>query len=106
MLPDKEVINGDVGNLWLGSIWSEESEPVLSGDDVVWVDAALGQFQSIQELLELFGGQGVDILPHNGSFPLVTVWSYPAKLALAAIITCKVTCNIKSKLIVKLCTNM
>lgn len=98
MLPHKEVVDGNVGNLWLGSIRSQESQPVLGGNNVVRVDGGLGQFQSVQELLELLGCQGVDVLPHHSSFPLVTVGSGPAKFALATVITCEVTCNTEGTL--------
>lgn len=73
MLPDKQVVDGDVGDLGLGSIWTQESQPVLCGNDIVWVDGGLSQFQSIEELLELLRGQGVDVLPQHRGFPLVTV---------------------------------
>lgn len=98
MLPDKEVVDGDVGDLGLGSVWSQESQPVLRGDDVVRVGGGLGQFQSVEELLQLLGGQGVDVLPHHRGFPLVTVWSGPAKFTLTTVVPCKVTCNTESKL--------
>lgn len=97
MLPDEEVIDGDVGNLGLSSIWSQESQPVLGGNHVVWVNGGLSQFQSIQELLELFRGQRVDVLTYHGSFPLVTAWSGPAKLTLTTVISCKVTYNTEGK---------
>lgn len=98
MLPDKEVIDGDVGNLGLSSIWSQESQPVLGGNDIVWVGGGLGQLQNIEELLELLWGQGVDVLPHHRGFPLVTVRSGPAKFAQTTVMPCKVTCNTESKL--------
>lgn len=98
MLPDKEVVDGDVSKLGLSSIWSQESQPVLGGNDVVWLGGGLRQLQDIEELLELLGGQGVDVLPHNSSFPLVTVWSGPAKFALTTVITCKGTCNTQRQL--------
>lgn len=98
MLPHKEVVDGDVGNLGTGSIRTQKSEPVLGGNNVVGVDGRFSQFQSIQELLELFGSQGVDVLTHHRSFPLVTIWSSPAKFTLTTVVTCKVTCNAEGKL--------
>lgn len=98
MLPHKEVVDGDVGELGIGSIWSQESQPVLGGNDVVWVRGGLSQLQDIEKLLELFGGQGVDVLPYHGGFPQVTAWSGPAKFTLTTVIPCKVTCNTESKL--------
>lgn len=98
MLPDKEVVDGDVGNLWLSSIWSQESQPVLGGNHILWVGGGLSQFQSIEELLKLFRGQGVDVLPHHRGFPLVTVWSGPSKFTLTTVIPSKVTCNTESTL--------
>ena len=92
MLPDKEVVDGDVGELGLGSIGSQEAQPVLRGDDIVWVGGGLGQLQHIQELLELSWCQRVNVLPHHWSFSLVTVWSCPAKLTLATVKASKVTC--------------
>lgn len=47
MLPDKEVVDGDVSKLWLGSIRSQQSQPVLCGNHIVWVDGGLSKFQSI-----------------------------------------------------------
>lgn len=91
MLPDKEVIDGDVGNLGLSSIWSQESQPVLGGNDIVWVGGGLSQFQNIEEVLKLLRGQRVDVLPHHRGFPLVTVWSGPAKFTLTTVMPCKVT---------------
>lgn len=90
MLPYEEVIDRDVGDLWLGSIGPQQSQPVLCGYHVVGVDGVLGQFQSIQELLELHGGQRVDVLTHHRGFPLVTVGSGPSELALPAVVTRKV----------------
>lgn len=93
MLPDEEVVDGDIGKLGLGSIWSQHSEPVLRGDHIIWVNGGLSQVQSVQELLELFRGQGVDVLPHHWSFSLVTVRSGPAKFTLSTVITWKVPYN-------------
>lgn len=98
MLPDKEVIDGDVGNLGLSSIWSQESKPVLGGNDIVWMCGGLRQFKNVKELLELFRGQGVDVPPDHRCFPLVTVWSGPAKFTLTTVVPCKVTCSTESKL--------
>lgn len=98
MLPHKEVIDGDVGKLWLGSIRSQESQPVLCGNNIVRVDGGLGQLQDIQELLQLFGGQRVNVLPHHRGFPLVAVWPRPAKFTLATVVTCKVTCSTEEQL--------
>lgn len=96
MLPDKEVVDGDVGHLRLSSIGSEESQPVLGGNDIVWVGGGLGQLHRIQEVQEFLGGQGEDVFPHHGGFPLITVCSGPAKFTLAAVEARKVTCNTKS----------
>lgn len=98
MLPDEEVVDGDVGNLGFSSIWSQKSQPVLRGNDIVRVGGGLSQFQSTEELLELFRGQGVDVLPHHRGFPLVTVWSGPSKFTQTTVVPCKVTCNTDSKL--------
>lgn len=73
MLPHKEVVNGDVGELGLSSIWSQQSQPMLGGNDVVWLCGGLGQFQDVEELLQLSGGQGVDVFSLHGGFPLVAV---------------------------------
>lgn len=91
MLPHKKIVDGDVGKLGLSSIWSQEAQPVLGGDHVIWVDSGFSQLQGIQELLELCRGQRVDVLSNDGSFPLVAVWSGPAKFALSTVKTCKVT---------------
>ena len=98
VLPDEEIIDGDVGDLGLSPVWSQQSQPVLGGNDVVWVGGGLSQLQGVEELLELLGGQGVDVLPHHGSFPLVTVWSGPTEFTLTTVMPCKVTFNAKSKL--------
>ncbi|TNN67065.1 Glypican-6 [Liparis tanakae] len=58
------------------------SQPMLGGDDVVWLGGGLGQLQDVEELLQLCGGQRVDVLPLHGGFPLVTVGSGPAEFAL------------------------
>ena len=50
MLPDEEVVDGDVGDLRLGAGGPQEAHPVLGGDDVVRVDGDLGQLQNGQEL--------------------------------------------------------
>lgn len=91
MLPDEEVVDGDVGKLGLGSVWTQESQPVLGGDHIVWMDGGLGQFQSVQELLEFVRGQRVNVLTYNRSFPLVTVCSSPTKFTLTTVITGKVS---------------
>lgn len=98
MLPDEEVVDGDVCDLRLGAVWSQETQPVLGGDDVVRVGGGLSQLQDVEELLELLGGQGVDVLPHHRGFPLVTVCSGPAKLTLTTVVPCKVSYNTDSKL--------
>lgn len=97
MLPDEEVVDGDVGNLRLSSVGSQESQPVLGGDDIVWVGGGLGQLHRIQEVQKLLGGQGEDVSPHHGGLPLITVCSGPAKFTLAAVEARKVTCNAESK---------
>lgn len=43
MEPDKEVIHTAVGDLWLGSVGSKQSQPVLCGDDIVRVHRLLRQ---------------------------------------------------------------
>lgn len=96
MLPDKEVVDGDVGHLRLSSIGSQESQPVLGGNDIVWMGGGLGQLHRIQEVQELLGGQGEDVFPHHGGLPLITVCSGPAKFTLAAVEARKITCNTKS----------
>lgn len=93
MLPHKEVVDGDVGHLRLSSIRSQEAEPVLGGNNIIWVNGVLGQFQRIEEFQELIGGQRVDVLPNHRGFPLVTVGTSPAKFTLAAVVTCKVSCE-------------
>lgn len=90
MLPYEEVVDRDVGDLWLGSIGPQQSQPVLRGYHIVGVDGVLGQFQSIQELLELHGGQRVDVLAHHRGLPLIAVGSGPSELALPAVVTRKV----------------
>lgn len=90
MLPYKEVVDRDVGDLRLGSIGPQQSQPVLRGYHIVGVDGVLGQFQSIQELLELHRGQRVDVLTHHRGLPLVAVGSGPSKFALSAVVTRKV----------------
>lgn len=90
MLPDEEVVDGDVGKLRLGSVWSQQSKPVLRSDHIVRVNGGLGQIQSIQEVLELLRGQGVNVLSHHWNFSLVTVRSGPSKLTLAAVKTSKI----------------
>lgn len=98
MLPDEEIVDGDIGKLGLGSIWSQQSKPMLRGDHIIWVNGGLSQIQSVQKLLELFGGHGVDVLPHHWSFSLVTVRSSPAKFTLSTVIACKVPYNTKRTL--------
>lgn len=98
MLPDEEVINGNVGKLWLSPVWSQQTQPVLCGNHVVWMDGVLSQIQNIQEVLNFPAGKGVDVLPHHRSFSLVTVWTSPAELTLTTIIASKVTCNTESQL--------
>lgn len=90
MLPYKEVVDRDVGDLRLGSIGPQQSQPVLRGYHIVGVDGVLGQFQSIQELLELHRGQRVDVLTHHRGLSLVAVGSGPSKFALSAVVTRKV----------------
>lgn len=97
MLPHEEVVDRDVGHLRLSSIGSKKSQPVLGGDDIVWVGGGLGQLHRIQEVEELRGGQGEDVFPHHGGLPLIAVGSGPAKFALAAVEARKVTCNTESK---------
>lgn len=106
MLPDKEVVDGDVGNLGVSPIWSQESQPVLGGNDIVWVGGGLRHLQDIEELLELCRRQGEDVLPYHRGFPLVTVCSGPAKFTLTAVIPCKVTCNTESKVNVSDCVDV
>lgn len=96
MLPDKEVVDWDVGHLGLSSIRPQESQPVLGGNHIVWVGGGLSQFQSIEEFLELLGGQGENVLPYHRGFPLVAVCSSPAEFTLAAVMPCKVTCRPES----------
>lgn len=96
MLPDEEVVDGDVGHLWLSSVGTQESQPVLGGDDIVWVGGGLGQLHRIQEVQQLLGGQGEDVFPHHGGLPQIAVGSGPAKFALAAVEARKVTCNTES----------
>lgn len=43
MEPDKKVIHAAVGDLWLGPVGSQQSQPVLRGDHVVWMDSFLRQ---------------------------------------------------------------
>lgn len=69
---------------------------MLGGNHIVWVGGGLSQFQNIEELLELFRGQGEDVLPYHRDFPLVTVWSSPAEFTLATVMPCKVTCRTES----------
>lgn len=97
MLPHEEVVDWDIGKLRISSVWTQDSQPVLCGYDIVWVDGGLSQFQSVQKLLQLLGGQGVDVLTHHRSSPLVTVGAGPAKLTLTTVVTSKVTCNTKGK---------
>ncbi len=92
VLPDEEVVDGDVAELRLGAVGSQQAQPVLCGDDVFEVDGGFGQIQNVQELLQLTGTQRVNVLPHNGSSALVTVRPGPAQLTLAAVIPSKVTC--------------
>lgn len=47
MLPHEEIVDWDVGDLWLGSIGSQQSQPVLCRYHIVGVDSVLGQFQGI-----------------------------------------------------------
>lgn len=90
MLPDKQVVDWDVGNLWFSSVRSQQSQPVLCGDDIVWVDGVLSQFQSIKELLKFCRRQGVNVLSYHRGFPQVAVWSSPAKFTLSAVMPSKV----------------
>lgn len=99
MLPDEEVIDGDVVELRLGAVGSQQAQPVLCGDDVFRVDGGFGLIQDVQELLQLSGAQRVNVLPHNGSFALVTARPRPAEFALATVITSKVTCSEENILI-------
>lgn len=96
MLPHEEVVDGDIGHLWLSSVGTQESQPVLGGNDVVWVDGGLGQLHRIQEVQELHGSQGEDVFPHHRGLPLIAVGSGPAEFALAAVEAGKVTCNTES----------
>lgn len=91
MLPCKEVVDGNIGELGLGSIGPQQAQPVLCGDDIVWVGGVLGPVQHIQKLLKLSWSQRVDVLPHHRGFTYVTVWSCPAKLTLATVEATKVT---------------
>lgn len=50
MLPNEEVVDWDVGHLGLSSVGSQESQPVLGGNDVVGMGGGLGQLQSIEEI--------------------------------------------------------
>lgn len=43
MEPHKKVIHAAVGDLGLGPVGSEQPQPVLRGDHVVWMDTLLGQ---------------------------------------------------------------
>ncbi len=99
MLPDEEVVDGDVAELRLGAVGSQQAQPVLCGDDVFGVDGGFGQIQNVQELLQLTGAQRVNVLPHNGSSALVTVQPRPAEFTLAAVIPSKVTCSKDNMLI-------
>lgn len=47
MLPHKQVVDGDIGNLGIGSIRTKESQPVLGGNNIVWVNGGFSPFQSI-----------------------------------------------------------
>lgn len=96
MLPDEEVVDGDVGHLRLRPVGTQESQPVLGGDDVVWVGGGLGQLHGVQEVQELLGGQGEDVFPHHGGLPLIAVGAGPAKFALAAVEAGKVPCDTES----------
>lgn len=96
MLPDEEVVDGDVAELRLCAVGSQQAQPVLCGDDVIRVDGGFGPIQNVQELLQLSGAQRVNVLPHNGSFALVTARPRPAELTLATVITSKVTCSEKN----------
>lgn len=92
MLPDKKVVDGDIAELRIVLVGPQQAEPVLSGNDVDWVDGGFSPAQSIQELLQLGWTQRVDVLPHNSCFPLVTVRSCPAKLTLTTVKPSKITC--------------
>lgn len=96
MLPDEEVVDGDVGHLRLSAVGTQESQPVLGGDDIVRVGGGLGQLHRVQEVQELHGGQGEDVFPHHGGLPLIAVGAGPAKFALAAVEAGKVPCNTES----------
>lgn len=91
MLPDEQVVYGDVAELRLGAVGPQQAEPVLRGDHVVRVDAGFGPIQNAEELLQLVGAQRVNVLPHDGSFTLITVQPRPAELTLTAVITSEVT---------------
>lgn len=91
MLPDEQVVDGHVAELRLGAVGSQQAEPVLRGDHVLRVDGGFGPVQNAEELLQLVGAQRVNVLPHDRSFPLLTVLTRPAELTLAAVKTCEVT---------------
>lgn len=91
MLPHKVVVDGDIGELWLRAIGSQEAQPMLGGDHKVWVRGVLGQVQRVQELLALSGTQRVDVLTHHRDLWLLAVRTRPAELTLSAVRTRKVS---------------
>ena len=47
MLPDEEVVNGDISNLGLSAVGAQQTEPVFRCDDVVGVRGSLGLVQYV-----------------------------------------------------------
>lgn len=93
MLPDEEVIYGDVAELWFCAVGSQQAEPVLSGDHIIGMNGGFAEIQCVQKLLQLFRTQRVNVFPQHRSFTLVTVQPRPAELALATVIAGKVPCT-------------
>lgn len=91
MLPDEQVVHGDVAKACLVGLAVDQAEPVLGGDDVLRVYGAFGTLQHFQEDLPLLHTQRQDVLPYHRRFAQIAIGPCPAKLTLATVVTSEVT---------------